>query len=119
MQRKSSLSSDSECVLGRNAKNSFEVDLSLLGKPGDQRRTFTKYQRDDILYQQEGRCASARCNHKKLDPKVMQFEHKKPWASGGRTIFQYGRVLCLECYSSPSIKEKVRKRKQKKSVSFF
>ena len=119
MQRKSSLSSDSECVLGRNAKNFFEVDLSPLGKSGDQRRTFTKYQKDELLYQQDGRCASARCNHKKLDPKVMQFEHKKPWASGGRTIFQYGRVLCSECYSIPSIKEKVRKRKQKKSVSFF
>ena len=123
MPSKNILVSASEIILGRNSKNSFKVVVTPSGKPGDHRRTFTKYQMDDILYQQNGKCASSRCQHKKLDPRAIQFEHKKPWAFGGRTIFQYGRVVCLECHSSPEIEEKLRKtskkRKQKKHVSFF
>lgn len=49
----------------------------------DTRRSFTQTQKNEILYQQDNKCASSLCHHKKLDPRATEFDHKKPWASGG------------------------------------
>jgi hypothetical protein len=64
----------------------------------DSRRAFSVSQKNEILYQQDHKCASSLCHHKKLDPRAIEFDHKKPWASGGRTITKNGRALCPECH---------------------
>jgi 5-methylcytosine-specific restriction endonuclease McrA len=86
----------------------------------DKRRAFTATQKKEILYQQDGKCAKC---HKKLDPRATQFDHKKPWASGGRTKTQNGRALCSDCHSIVTHKERLRKtdrkRKPKDPFSLF
>jgi 5-methylcytosine-specific restriction endonuclease McrA len=81
----------------------------------DSRRAFTPTQKSEILHQQDSKCA--RC-HKKLDPRAIQFDHAKPWASGGRTITQNGRALCGECHAiithTQRLKKVDKKRRTKK-----
>ncbi|PVX23382.1 MAG: hypothetical protein CW691_10760 [Candidatus Bathyarchaeum sp.] len=86
----------------RKKKNSYVDSIkfpSLItsnAKPRrDARRAFTATQRKEILYQQSNKCAKC---HEKLDPRATQFDHKKSWASGGRTITQNGRALCSTCH---------------------
>ncbi len=62
----------------------------------DKRRSFTQSQKNEILYQQNGKCAKC---HKRLDPRDIEFDHKKPWADKGRTITQNGRALCGSCHN--------------------
>ena len=122
MPKKAILSSARRLIYGRNSKYHFEESSSSLDKPRDQKRTFTKYQKNEILYQQDGKCASTLCHHRKLDPKEVQFEHKKPWAFDGRVVMQYGRVVCLDCHSNTLKKETLRKtsrKRKQKSVLFF
>jgi len=57
----------------------------------DKRRVFTQTQKNEILYQQDSKCAFC---HKKLDLRVVEYDHIKPWASTGRTITQNGAALC-------------------------
>ena len=64
-------------------------------KKRDRRRSFTKTQKNEILFQQDGKCAVC---HNKLDPRATEFDHKKPWASGGRTLTVNGRALCANCH---------------------
>lgn len=61
----------------------------------DSRRAFTQTQKNEILVQQDYKCAEC---HKKLDLRATEFDHKKPWASGGRTIVVNGRALCAGCH---------------------
>jgi len=78
----------------------------------DSRRAFTQTQKKEILYQQDNKCA--RC-HKKLDPRAIQFDHAKPWASGGRTITQNGRALCGECHDIITHTQRLKKANKKRS----
>lgn len=64
-------------------------------KERDSRRSFSQTQRKEILYQQNNKCA--RC-HKTLDPRDIEYDHKKPWAAGGRTVTVNGRALCGSCH---------------------
>ncbi len=86
----------------------------------DTRRAFSQTQKKEILYQQDNKCA--RC-HKELDPREIDFDHKKPWASGGRTITVNGRVLCGSCHKivthETKLKEIDRKRKPKQDNRLF
>jgi len=85
----------------------------------DSRRAFTRTQKNEILYQQDNKCA--RC-HKKLDPRAVQFDHAKPWASGGRTIKRNGRALCGECHDIITHNQRLKKtdkRRKKKRSSVF
>ncbi|MFA5573363.1 MAG: HNH endonuclease [Crenarchaeota archaeon] len=61
----------------------------------DIRRAFAQTQKNEILFQQDGKCAEC---HKKLDPRTVEFDHKEPWASGGRTVTINGRALCVGCH---------------------
>lgn len=83
----------------------------------DPRRTFTQTQKKEILYQQDNKCARAECHHKKLDPRDIEFHHKKPWASGGKTVTVNGRALCGSCHKIVThelkLKEVDKKRKPK------
>ena len=128
MPRKRKGSSIDDSIYGKNVKNPFEIKpknpFQLGAKPKkDSRRAFTRTQKNEILYQQDNRCASALCKHKKLDPRAIEFDHKKPWAAGGRTITQNGRALCPECHKIITHKERLRKtdkkRKTKNPFSLF
>jgi len=80
----------------------------------DSRRSFSATQKKEILYQQDNKCASSICHHKKLDPRAIEFDHKKPWASGGRTITENGRALCPECHKIITHNERLRKTDKKR-----
>lgn len=58
-------------------------------KKRDRRRSFTRTQKNEILYQQDNKCAVC---HNKLDPRATEFDHEKPWASGGRTVIANDRA---------------------------
>jgi nitrate/TMAO reductase-like tetraheme cytochrome c subunit len=74
-------------------------------KEKDTRRTFTKTQKNEILAQQDNKCAECQ---QKLDPRATEFDHKKPWASGGRTIVVNGRALCANCHKIASHKHRLK-----------
>jgi 5-methylcytosine-specific restriction endonuclease McrA len=126
MARKRKRSSVGDSILGTNIKNPFEIKASrnpfqISVKPKkDTRRSFTDTQKKEILYQQDNKCA--RC-HKKLDPRATQFDHRKPWASGGRTITENGRALCSDCHDIVSHNQRLKrvnkKRKLKDPFSLF
>lgn len=61
----------------------------------DSRRAFTITQKHEILYQQDGKCANC---FKKLDIRVVEYDHIKAWAAKGRTITQNGAALCPNCH---------------------
>ena len=95
MVKKRRVPSVSDSIFGKPLK----LPKNPLGLPTqkkkDIRRAFTKTQQNEILYQQDGKCAKC---HEKLDPRATEFDHKKPWASGGRTIKTNGRALCANCH---------------------
>jgi hypothetical protein len=83
----------------------------------DKRRSFTQSQKNQILYQQGGKCAIC---HKPLDPRTTQFDHKKAWADKGRTVTQNGRALHANCHAIKTHNDrlkKVDKRPSKKQQS--
>lgn len=85
----------------------------------DPRRAFTRTQKNEILHQQDYKCA--RC-HEKLDLRATEFDHKKPWAAGGRTITVNGRALCATCHKIVTHNtrlKKVEKKKIKKEYNPF
>jgi 5-methylcytosine-specific restriction endonuclease McrA len=106
-----------DIIWGKGVNSPFQISQ----KPKrDSRRAFTRTQKNEILYQQDGKCAKC---HKKLDPRAIEFDHKKPWASGGRTITQNGRALCPECHKIVTHAKRLRntnkKRKPKDPLSLF
>ncbi|OIO21031.1 hypothetical protein AUJ13_05910 [Candidatus Micrarchaeota archaeon CG1_02_49_24] len=46
----------------------------------DTRRIFSATQKKQLLYQQNSKCGLC---HKKLDPREIEYDHKKPWAARG------------------------------------
>ena len=98
---------------------SLKMDSSPLFSPEkkevgrDTRRAFTSTQKKQILFQQDSKCA--RC-HKKLDPRAIQFDHEKPWASGGRTKTENGRALCSECHDIVSHEHRLKQVDQKRTT---
>ena len=64
-------------------------------KDRDANRAFNRTQKNEILFQQDNKCAEC---HGKLDPRATEFDHEKPWASGGRTITVNGRALHADCH---------------------
>ena len=74
-------------------------------KKRDSKRSFTRTQKNEILYQQNNKCAKC---HKDLDPRDIEFHHDKPWANGGRTITINGRALCGSCHNVISHKNRIK-----------
>jgi 5-methylcytosine-specific restriction endonuclease McrA len=56
---------------------------------------FTITQKNEIWYQQDGKCAVC---HKKLDARSVEYDHKNPWAAKGRTTTVNGRALHTDCH---------------------
>ena len=73
----------------------------------DSKRSFTRTQKNEILYQQNNKCANIKCR-KDLDPRDIEYHHDKPWANGGRTINQNGRALCGSCHNVISHKNRLK-----------
>jgi hypothetical protein len=61
----------------------------------DKRRAFTRTQKNQIWYQQDGFCAICK---NKLDTRTVEYDHKEAWAAQGRTITTNGRALCANCH---------------------
>jgi hypothetical protein len=98
----------------KKSENPFGMDLGLSAsdktdKARDTRRAFTKTQKDEILYQQNNRCAGNDCNHKKLDPRAIHYHHIKSWSESGRTITTNGAALCPTCHAISHHKENLKK----------
>ena len=72
----------------------------------DKRRAFTATQKNDILYQQENKCAIC---HKKLDPRAIEFDHRKEWSASGKTTIKNGAALCPTCHRIKTHKSLVKK----------
>ncbi|CAJ37310.1 HNH endonuclease [Methanocella arvoryzae] len=91
-------------------------------KERDTRRSFTASQKKQLQYQQGGKCAMCK---KPLDPRDIEYDHKKAWADGGRTTIVNGRALCGSCHNKASHGqhlnkvEKKPKKPAKKSTSPF
>lgn len=127
MVRKRRVPSVSDAVFGkpfgRTVKNPLAVDFPKLypsqPKEKDSRRSFSPTQQKAILHQQDNKCAIC---HEKLDPRATEFDHKKPWASGGRTIKENGRALCANCHKIAThetrLKQIDKKRKPKNTKPF-
>jgi recombinational DNA repair protein (RecF pathway) len=72
----------------------------------DPRRAFTQTQKNEILYQQNNRCAKC---HDPLDPRAKHFHHIKGWAAGGRTVTVNGAALCPTCHAKTEHNERLNK----------
>ena len=127
MVKKRRIPSVSDTIFGtpsiRTVKNPLNVSFPSLYPSEtrkDSRRSFTSTQKNQILHQQDNKCA--RC-HEKLDPRATEFDHKKPWASGGRTIVVNGRALCANCHKKIThetlLKRVDKKRKPRNTNPFF
>jgi predicted restriction endonuclease len=75
-------------------------------KDRDANRAFNRTQKNEILFQQDNKCAVC---HEKLDPRATEFDHEKPWASGGRTITENGRATCANCHKIITHKHRLEK----------
>lgn len=80
----------------------------------DSRRAFTRTQKNEILSQQNNKCA--RC-HKRLDMRDVHFHHKKPWADKGRTITQNGRAVDGSCHNIITHQDRLKKIEGKKKTT--
>ena len=127
MGKKKRVSSASDTIFGvpkmKATKNPLYTDfpsLYLKQTQKDSRRSFNLTQRNEILYQQNGKCAIC---HEKLDPRAIEYDHKKPWASGGRTIKENGRALCANCHKKIThdarLKRVDKKRSSRNTISLF
>lgn len=76
--------------------NKYQIRLKGHRLARDKRRAFTQTQKNEILHQQDNKCAKC---HKKLDPRAIEFDHVKGWAAQGRTVIQNGAALCPTCHT--------------------
>lgn len=61
----------------------------------DKRRKFTTTQKNEVLYQQDNKCAIC---HDKLDPRAIDFDHIKEWSATGKTLIKNCAALCPNCH---------------------
>lgn len=127
MPRKKKIPSISDAIFGtlsvRTVKNPLNVSFPSLYPSEtrkDSRRSFSPTQQKAILHQQDNKCAIC---HEKLDPRATEFDHRKPWTSGGRTIKENGRALCANCHKIAThetrLKRIDKKRKPRTTNPFF
>lgn len=96
-------------------RNPFDLGLGTSSKAKserDSRRTFTQSQKNEILYQQDSKCAVC---HKKLDPRDIEYDHKKAWAANGRTVTQNGRAVHGSCHNIITHNQRLKKSDKKET----
>lgn len=79
----------------------------------DSRRSFSQSQKNQILYQQDSKCAVC---HRKLDPRDREYDHKKAWAANGKTVTQNGRAVCGSCHNIITHNQTVKKSDNKLNI---
>jgi 5-methylcytosine-specific restriction endonuclease McrA len=85
-------------------KNSFELPSPYPSQPKrDSRRAFNQTQKVAIFRRQKGKCAM--CG-KKLDFTLTDFDHIKPYESGGKTTVKNGQALHKECHTKKDSERK-------------
>lgn len=86
----------------------YDVPFGLSNKNAgrDKKRSFSQTDKKEILYQQNGKCAIC---HKKLDPRDIEYDHKKPWCDKGRTKVKNGRAVCGSCHNIRTHKDRLKK----------
>jgi predicted restriction endonuclease len=72
----------------------------------DKRRAFTITQKNDILHQQDYKCAIC---HRKLDIRIVEYDHVKAWSASGKTTIKNGAALCPICHRLKTHKSLVKK----------
>jgi len=96
---------------GINSKDPFGLSTSSKkNTERDSRRAFIPTQKNEIRYQQNEKCAEC---HDKLDSRDIEFDHKKAWASGGRTKTVNGRAVCGSCHNKITHKQNLKKADKK------
>ena len=78
----------------------------------DKKRSFSTTQKNQILYQQDNKCA--KCQNP-LDMRAVEYHHIKPWSIGGRTVTVNGVALCPKCHKIIAHEERLKE--QEKPVS--
>ena len=58
-------------------------------------RYFTKSQKNEIWAQQNGLCKKCK---QRLDPRTVEYDHKKEWSRDGRSNISNGQALCANCH---------------------
>ncbi len=106
---------DKTLNMAKNPFDPFALPNSRKRANRDSKRSFNRTQKNEILYQQNNKCA--RCK-KSLDPRTTDFDHKKPWADKGRTCVENGRALHKDCHGIITHQTRLKKvDKRRKSSS--
>jgi len=71
----------------------------------DKRRAFTITQKNNILYQQDNKCAIC---HRKLDIRIVEYDHIKAWSAEGKTIVKNGAALCPNCHRKKTFSQRLK-----------
>jgi len=77
----------------------------------DNRRIFTKTQKNEMWAQQNGKCAKCQ---EPLDPRTVEYDHIKPWADKGKTAVVNGAALCPNCHKLKTHIHRLKKTEKKK-----
>jgi len=83
-------------------------------KKRDSRRSFTRTQKNEIWAQQNGKCAKC---HSRLDPRTVEYDHKKGWADRGKTVITNGQALCANCHKIKTHKSRLKKVDKKRKTA--
>ena len=77
----------------------------------DERRTFTRAQKEKILSNQKFKCAICKKSFSKEEIAAMtiDFDHIKPWSEGGRTVVSNGQAVHKYCHKKKTNDEIVKK----------
>jgi 5-methylcytosine-specific restriction endonuclease McrA len=128
MGKKKRVPSVNDAIFGtpkiRTVKNPLNVGFPSLypSQPRkDTRRSFTYIQKIAIFRRQKGKCAM--CG-RKLDFTLADFDHIKPFESGGKTTVKNGEALHKDCHAKKTQKETLKKvdkkrKKRESSLSLF
>jgi 5-methylcytosine-specific restriction endonuclease McrA len=104
--------------LPKNPYDFRDVASVLIGGPEkkkprrDSRRAFNQTQKVEIFRRQKGKCAMC---HKKLDFTLADFDHIKPFESGGKTTVRNGQALHKDCHAKKIQKERLKKVDKKRT----
>jgi hypothetical protein len=94
----------------------LEINLSSMAAKRDSKRAFSQTQKNQILKQQNGKCAGKWCKHGKLDPTATHFHHIKGWADGGETKVKNGAAVCPNCHVKIAHEERLAKQEKGKGT---
>jgi len=72
----------------------------------DVRRAFTSTPKNEILEQQDHKCAVC---HKRLNLTIVEFHHIRAWSASGKTLVKNGAALCPNCHKLKTHQDRLKK----------